>query len=388
MAGVLVNGDASLRNALIDAARSGDDARAMQMILERYAPRVRAMERLGIKITFNRFVRHRILAGLMERCRLRRVVQTLPNTPISDKVVKAAQFNQYIRHRFSAPSFLSTIPLLGLLLDTEGLILDAPCGMGHLSYKISRLVPQTRIVGMDLLPPFVYATRRFFIPDAAATIVHDLNDPVPLKGGQFSAIFCSDAFHYVANKQGAASEFMRLLRDDGVLIIPHLHNRLQYNPVAGDPLSPEEYLKLFEGFDVRLYPEEDLVHAYLKDAGLDLGVRYSQDELNRSAAMVLVASKSPEIFRVVPSVRQRLAESAANPRVSGLYEMSRNNGHVVFKRRISEGLLREYPSFIEVLPEKVTVDASMMRREGSRICFDNAPELLRRHVLVDVPDEY
>jgi SAM-dependent methyltransferase len=387
-AGVIVDSDSDLRAALLDAIRSGDEARATDLILERYGRRVRAMERLGMKVTFNRFVRHRILAALMERCRLRHVVQKLPTTPMTDKVVKASQFNLYIRHRFSAPSFLSTIPLLGLVLDTQGLILDAPCGMGHLSYKITRLVPEQRMVCMDLLPPFAYSARRFFVPNAAAAIVHDMNDPIPLKGGQFSAIFCSDAFHYVANKQELASEFMRLLRDDGVLAIPHLHNRLQYNPVPGIPLSPDEYAKLFEGFHVRLYPERHLVDAYLNDRPLDLSVRYSDDELNGADAMVLVASKSPNAFRVLPRMRQRLQEAASNPRVSGLYEMRRSNGHVVFRRKLTDSLKLEYPRFVEVLPEQVTIDATHMHQQGNRVRFEDAPELLRQHVLVDVPEEY
>jgi pimeloyl-ACP methyl ester carboxylesterase len=85
---------------------------------------------------------------------------------------------------------------------------------------------------------------------------------------------------------------------------------------------------------------------------------------------------------------QRLQEAASNPRVSGLYEMRRSNGHVVFRRKLTDSLKLEYPRFAEVLPEQVTIDATHMHQQGNRVRFEDEPELLRQHVLVDVPEEY
>jgi hypothetical protein len=57
---------------------------------------------------------------------------------------------------------------------------------------------------MDLDPESAYAARRFFIPNAAAVLVWDMNEPLSLQDGSIGAIFCLDAFHYVTDKQALA----------------------------------------------------------------------------------------------------------------------------------------------------------------------------------------
>jgi SAM-dependent methyltransferase len=146
---------------------------------------------------------------------------------LAHHLAAASLFNDYLRHRYCAPALLSAIPLLGLVRDhdaDEAPVLDAPCGMGHLASMLTKIIPQERIVCMDLLPYFAYAARRFFVPDAKFTIAYDMSRPLPLADASFGTIFCLDAIQYIPNKPRVAAEFMRVLGDDGVVAILHAQN--------------------------------------------------------------------------------------------------------------------------------------------------------------------
>jgi SAM-dependent methyltransferase len=387
--GVLVTTPGDVRDQLLEAVRRGDARAARAVLLGNHRRKTRLIEGLGLRLTFERYVRHRALSAVVNQFKLRPVLEKLAPRSVFARVAAAAQWNIYIRHRFVQPPMMSIVALLGLVQGREGLVLDAPCGMGHLSFLLGKLVPQRRIVCMDLSAPFAYAVRRFFAPDVGAAVVHNMNHPLPLADESFGAIFCSDSFHYVENRRGLAREFMRALRDDGVLVISHAHNRLHRTAYAGYPLSPGEYASLFEGFHVRIVPEPVLVDAYLRSAPLDLSRTYSQDELDREPYLHVIAAKSPEVLSsTVPPVRAQLLDAASNPRVSGLYHMSRRGDTVVFERRIPEGLEPEYAPFGDILPPRVTIPTSSVHADTGRLRFDNERDLLEQHVLIDVPEDF
>ena len=386
--GVLVTTPGDARVRLLEAVRRGDARAARGVLLGSHRRKARLLEAMGMRLTFERYVRHRALSELVNRLKLRTALERLPPRAVFARVAAAAQWNIYIRHRFVQPPMMSLVALLGLVKGREGPVLDAPCGMGHLSFLLGKLVGQQRVVCMDLAPPFVYAMRRFFAPDAGAAVVHDMNNPLPLGDESFGAVFCSDSFHYVENRRALAREFMRVLRDDGVCVIAHAHNRLHRTAYAGYPLSPAEYASLFEGYHVRVVPEPVLVDAYRTGAPVDLSRAYDEVELNRHPFLTVVAAKSPDAFTRVPPVRGQLLDSASNPRVSGLYHMARRGESVVFERRLPEGLEPEYAAYGDILPPRVVVPASGVHSDNGRVRFDNERELLERHVLVDVPEEF
>jgi SAM-dependent methyltransferase len=386
--GVLVPDDGGLRSRLLEAIGRGDRRQAAELILGSHARKVQWLNRFGIRPTFEAFARHRLLSGVISTLHLRRLLRTFPPKHLTRTIVAAAQWNPYIRHRFSSPSMLATIPLLGLLRNRDGMVLDAPCGMGHLSFLLSKLVAPQRLVSMDLSPAFVYSTRRFFVPEVSAAIVHDMNVPLPLPAGTFGAIFCADAFHYVSDRASLAREFMRIIRHDGVVVIAHAHNRLQPNAYTGHAMSPAEYRGLFESYCVRVVPERYVLDAYLDNTPLDLTREFSEEELNLSPALDIVAAKSPEILSVVPPIRDQLIETARNPRLNGLYRMRRRGGRIVFERSIPECLRDDFGEYRQILAADVSIPASELGDEEGRQQFSNLAELLAKHVLVDVPENY
>jgi SAM-dependent methyltransferase len=392
IAQVLVNVDGD-RGELMGAIRAGDPDHAMRLLLQRHAPRTEFMRRLGMRLTFRRYVRHTLVATLVSPAAdvlaaTLRALEGRRAIRLARRLLGASVFNLYMRNRFTTPSFLAAVPLLGVLSNAPGLVLDAPCGYGHLSYAISRLVPEERIVAMDLRSSFAYAARRFFVPGAAAAVAHDMNEPLPLADGRFSAVFCSDAFQYIRDKRGLGREFMRLLRDDGVVVLAHLPNRLHFNLGAGHALAPDEYARVFDGFHVRMFTEQQMLETYLHDAPVDLTRSASRTELERAPVVMLVAAKSASALGQVPSPRRLLAERADNPRLNRLYRLRRREGSIVLRRRVPRALLVDFPSYPQLLPRKVVVRGDALRAKDARVRAAVREQLLREHVLVDLPVEY
>lgn len=378
--GVIV-ADVEMREPLAAAIDAGDVAGSRQLLLGKHASKSDLLFTDGRRATFRQFLRHNELVWLTNELRLRSLFLKLWPQRLFRQVVDSAQFNLYMRHRFCAPSLLAVMALLGVVRLRPGPALDAPSGMGHLSWVMSRLVPAQHLLCLDLVPSFAYSARRFFVPEAAAAIAHDLNYPMPLADRSMATIVSSDAIHYVDNKALLVSEFRRVLTDDGIVIVSHMHNKLQYNPAAGSPLTPAGYLKLFEGFDVRLLPEPALLGAYLDNQPIDLATPVPMDVLERAPALVAVASKSP-LPATIPGVREELVRAVHEPVVNGLYRL-RNHGHdAYFERVVPTGLAEEYPEMLDTLPARADASAYLRGDRGAR------DELLAAGVLLDLPPGY
>lgn len=378
--GVVV-GDVDIREPLVAAIEAGDVTASRRLLLGKHRSKHDLLFAPGSRPTFRQFLRHNELVWLTDQLGLRSLFLKLRPRRLFRQVVDSAQFNLYMRHRLCAPSLLSVMALLGVVRLRPGPALDAPSGMGHLSWVMSRLVPAERLLCLDLVPSFAYSTRRFFVPEAAAAIAHDLNHPLPLADRSMATIVSSDAIHYVQHKSLLVSEFKRVLTDDGIVIVSHMHNKLQDNPAAGSPLTPRDYLALFDGFDVRLLPESALLRAYLDGQPVDLSTPVPLEVLEKAPALVAVASKAP-LPAAVPSVRAELARAARGPAVNPLYRRRRDGGMPYFERVVPAGLVEEYPDMLEMLPARV--DAGAFDR-GDEADLDR---LLAAGVLLDVPPHY
>lgn len=379
--GVVV-GDVAVREPMLASIRAGDIEASRKLLLGRHRSKYDLLFRSRRPATFRQFLRHNELVRLTEGLGLRKPFMWLRPRRLFRQIVDSAQFNLYMRHRFCAPSLLATMALLGLVRLRPGAALDAPCGMGHLSWMLSRLVPAQHLLCLDLVPSFAYSARRFFVPDAAASIAHDLNYPMPLADGSISTIISSDSIHYVDNKTLLVSEFKRVLNDTGVVVVSHMHNKLQHNPAAGSPLTPQDYYRLFDGFHVQLQPEADLLRSYLDNQAVDLSTPVPLEILERSQALVAVASKSP-LPASVPAVRLDLINAAAGLSVNGLYRLNEHGGARYFERVVPDGLADEYPELIDSLPARV--DAGSYGRIDDE---DDRVRLLEAGVLLDVPPGY
>jgi len=360
---------------LLAAVRRGPAA-GLRALLGRHWWRARANE-LAPNPTFRRMLRHAALGRLASSPRIGAALNRHAGRSWVRPIWGACQWHLYMRHRFATPSFVAATAALGLVDGRAGLILDAPCGMGHLTHRLGRVVDPARIVALDLDPVSAYATRRFLAPQAGIVLCGNLDDPLPLPDAVVAVAFCVDAFHYVERKEPLARELVRVLRDDGVLALLHVHNRLQDNPTPGHPLAPAEYAALFPGCVVRMVPEEDLLDAAVSGTPLDVSCSASADRLDAAAAIAVFVAKREDALGEVPSLRARTAAEAPDPQLAETYEAVAGPNGTAYRRRLPPTLSGEYPEMARILPRWVADPGP-----------DDRHQLVQIGVLADLPEAY
>ena len=301
----------------------------------------------------------------------------------------------YFLRRFADPTYVTMEALLRAIAQpgwpVRGRTLDLCGGTGHLT----RLLDALRRPGDDVVPGTVVAdvafwklwlAQRFMAPEAAA-VCCDANSPLPFVRGSFSTVLLADAFPYIWHKRLLAEETMRLVGEDGVVILPHLHSALGDNYSAGDTLTPAAYRNLFAPLEPRLFSDERLLDDVLDGRVVDLTQDVSAEELGSEPTLTLVASRRADLFAryEVPEERGVRGELAVNP----LYRVERRDGATILTLDFpTPEYEAEFGACRRYLPDRVEVAADLtapIRREalGSRYA-----ELRRSRVLIDAPAGY
>ena len=294
----------------------------------------------------------------------------------------------YLFHRFSDPTFLCS-QVVGRALAQDrrsmaGRVLDVCGGTGHLTRSLCECTDN--VVLADLSFAKLWLAKRFIAP-RCQPVCCDAGEPLPFAPGTFSLVFCSDAFHYVWRRRLLAGEMTRLLADDGTIALTHLHNLLGENVSAGMPLTPAGYRELFRGLDTRITKESDVFEGVLARKPLDLSAGCTDEELGNEAALVLVATRRPDRFRVYEcgANHQTRRPLARNP----LYAVEQeDDGEVWTLQFPSAGYELEYSSSRRYLPPtaRLTVQDLDGLRRG---CLEDKLKALHsRHVLLDLPECY
>jgi hypothetical protein len=215
---------------------------------------------------------------------------------------------------------------------------------------------------------------------------------LPFDDGQLAGAFCLDAFHYTRSKWALAQELSRVVGDNGLLIIPHLHNKSAQNISPGIPLTGAEYMRLFEPGPALLLDEQEILRQLLVEGIFD-PARAVVRELTEPAAFTLVLGQ-PEAMRKY-SIGCRLTSQTGRPTLGAnpLYRVSRSDSTVRLDRSWADPTLqRECAAIDEYLPARaelpVRVWDSMRSRalepEDEKIVRD----LIQRFVLVHLPRGY
>ena len=168
--------------------------------------------------------------GLYERIKMCRTFREA--LPIG---VPASAYHEYLRCRFSDPSFVAGEWLLANTQPTSGWVLDLPAGAGHFSQVLRQRHPQAQIVTADASFFFMMMVKRFVVPTATA-ICLDGNAPLPFKADQFELAVSADGWHYLEAQALFLHELMRVKRPEANLIMLHAHNRAVPNYTPRRPL--------------------------------------------------------------------------------------------------------------------------------------------------------
>jgi uncharacterized protein YbaR (Trm112 family) len=302
------------------------------------------------------------------------------------KVLSVDAEAEYFVYRFSDPTFRvgrAVVQACGPMMGREGRYIDVCGGSGHLTRS---MVSDRPAVLADVFFWKLWLAKHFVAPDCEP-ICCDANNPLPFARHTFSMAVLSDAFPYLWHKRLAADELMRLAGPDGVVVMPHLHSSLGWNYTAGMPLTPAAYRELLEPQQPRLFRDSALLNQVL-DGYLDLTQSEPAEALADEPALVIVASRDPQVFREVrlPSALQAPDTLIVNP----LFRVAVRDGRSVLTLTFpTPDYADEFKAATRYLPEQVSV-AGDVTNGVDRAAIGSAQyeDLCRRLVFISAPERY
>jgi len=298
---------------------------------------------------------------------------------------------QYFLYRFSDPTFLVSDAMLRAVgrqyADSSGKYsLDLCGGTGHLTRTLCSINKQDRVILADLSFWELWLAKEFIAP-SCQPICCDANQSLPFERNAFSLVFCSGAFEYIWSRRALAGEMIRLVGDEGTVIVSHAHNALCENPSQGMPLDPTGYRRLFQALPPRLFKESVLLDAVLSGSSIDLSTNFSDEELNTEPALIITATQRQDIYRVWKSQPddQISARRAINP----LYQVEKNQSSRILTLQFpSEYYEMEYEDCKRYLPKKIELTDDQWANLQTGKFDDDLMRLAERYVLLDLPERY
>ena len=103
-----------------------------------------------------------------------------------------------------------------LLNKKDNKILDVGCAGGYSTLKISQVVPEAKLTGIDIDGEFIYFARerypgfRFLVADA---------ERLPFRSRSFDAVVCTEVIEHLAAPEKMIEEVWRVLKPKGKFIL-------------------------------------------------------------------------------------------------------------------------------------------------------------------------
>jgi len=316
------------------------------------------------------------------------------------KILGNSSYEKYLQYRFSAETLWSVYPFIPLLKKSKKRILDIGCGMGHASFIISAYVEPEELVCVDHNFKSLYLAKKYFVRDAQF-ICLNANYPLPFKNDIFDSVFMLDTFHYIQTRAQLANELKRVHSPQGLLLLLHLHNFLTSNMGVDYPLTPQAWINLFKGNNLKIkaIPERRIMEDFLLNNELDLTEEYSGKELNASNAISIIGTQDKSLFGVYDKVDSDFLSNKNNLVINLIYKINSRKDKVILKRDFPSDLLRtEYPFTERYLPEEIVINAELaqvlsgrnVNMSSTKISekIGDVEDLMRQFVIINVPEMY
>ncbi len=171
---------------------------------------------------------------------------------------------EYFTNRFVMPRYLSSMSLVQRIPKSDRPVLDIACGFGHFEHYLTRRTRKTPAVGIDFNFYQIWGAKRCVAPDAQF-VCCDASLPLPFRDDVFSASICSDAFMFMPDKPRLTRDVERVAP-----LMPAIYARVGNldvgppNPPGGGELRPAEYRDLFGAAQCRYFADSSLWKAYLE----------------------------------------------------------------------------------------------------------------------------
>jgi len=186
---------------------------------------------------------------------------------------KAREWDASAYHRVSAPQVswgrkvLERLPLRG-----DETVLDAGCGTGRLTKELLELLPQGRVVGLDVSENMLRTAREHLEPEFRGRVEFLACDLLDLPfDRKFDGIFSTAAFHWVHDHDRLFQKLFQALKPGGWLCAqcgggPNIKRLLDRVAVLA---SRPEYGPYIGGYDPWFYDNPDTAAERLRSVGFD-----------------------------------------------------------------------------------------------------------------------
>jgi SAM-dependent methyltransferase len=147
-----------------------------------------------------------------------------------------------------------TLPVLEKMrLAPTDSVLDVGCGGGWLSRRLAKLVPDGRVIGMDISDEMIHHARRASADFDNLMFVTGQVAEIPWQANLFSHAISVESSYYWPNPAAGLKDIFRVLHEGGSAWIlinyyrdnPHSHQWGNLLPVPTHLLSAEEWAGLF-----------------------------------------------------------------------------------------------------------------------------------------------
>ncbi len=211
----------------------------------------------------------------------------------------------YFAYRWSSPTYLSGLALLDRHGPHGSTIVEVACGIGHYLRDLARR--GRPCLGVDVVFAKLWLARRFVVPPEVGLACGDASLGLPIGPPAGSgAVFCQDAFYFLADKPKVIEGFRRVVGESGAILIGHAHNGASdHGGVSGEPKTPAEYAELLPG--ALLYDDAELARLAWSNS---LAPPRSPDDLAGVEAVALawpgLREVGPGFTRPIPGGRLQL----------------------------------------------------------------------------------
>jgi SAM-dependent methyltransferase/uncharacterized protein YbaR (Trm112 family) len=299
------------------------------------------------------------------------------------------EYRNYLYFRFGQPRYLVALSFASLIQQPNKPILDLACGYGHITRSLVHRAQGQPVIGVDNTFFGLYVAKHWIAPEAEF-VCCTAEASLPFPDGAFSVAFCSDAFHYFANKAASIRELKRLTQQDGLIVLVWIHNVLFRLPYDGMPLPPEGYHWLVADIPHRLVADHDILARYRQKQGPSLARITDAERLAKAPLLSLIASHRQDVFQDHgPFEDWPHAEGWLG--INPLYTAEQPDavGNVRLRRTFPSAFYEEdHAECKDYLPERVTVPMSVWTNliAGKRVPAMEG--LIEQCVVLGMPPRY
>jgi ubiquinone/menaquinone biosynthesis C-methylase UbiE len=161
-----------------------------------------------------------------------------------------------------------TLPVLEKMwLAATDNVLDVGCGAGWLSRRLAKMVPQGRVVGMDISDEMIHHARRASVDFDNLIFVTGEVAAIPWQPHFFSHVISVESSYYWPDPAAGIKDIFRVLTEGGSASIlinyyrdnPHSHQWGNLLAVSTHLKSAEEWAELFRAAGFKNVAHERIV---------------------------------------------------------------------------------------------------------------------------------